>query len=88
MATRAARCRPGRIWGAEARGHASDGTSHAHGRDDGTGRLNPDSVQGWNQHAFDTIQAGASTPPCASRALAMESLAVFRRLPGGARRSR
>ena len=31
----------------------------------------------WNQQALDAIQATAATPPFASRALALESIAVF-----------
>jgi hypothetical protein len=39
--------------------------------------LDAELVLGWNQRALDAVQADASTPPYATRALAMESLAVF-----------
>ena len=42
-----------------------------------TTRLDADTVLAWNQHTLDAIQASGSTPLYATRALAMESIAVF-----------
>jgi hypothetical protein len=43
----------------------------------GTAHLDADTVLVWNQHTLDAIQASGSTPLYATRALAMESIAVF-----------
>jgi hypothetical protein len=42
-----------------------------------TTRLDADTLLVWNQHTLDAIQASGSTPLYATRALAMESIAVF-----------
>src|SRR5918994_4096970 len=42
-----------------------------------TTRLDADTLLAWNQHTLDAIQASGSTPLYATRALAMESIAVF-----------
>jgi hypothetical protein len=42
-----------------------------------TTHLDADTVLSWNQYALEAIQASGSTPLYASRALAMESIAVF-----------
>ena len=42
-----------------------------------TAHVNASVVLDWNQQALDAIQATAATPPFASRALALESIAVF-----------
>jgi hypothetical protein len=62
--------------GANACTHPPHDTGHVHGRTGGTVRLDAGSVLDWNQHTLEAIQADASTPPHATRTLAMESLAV------------
>jgi len=42
-----------------------------------TAHVNASVVLDWNQQALDAVQATAATPPFASRALALESIAVF-----------
>jgi hypothetical protein len=42
-----------------------------------TAHLDADTVLSWNHHTLDAIQASGSTPLYATRALAMESIAVF-----------
>jgi hypothetical protein len=61
---------------ADIRTHPSDDTGDVPGGNEDTVRLDAGSVLDCNQPALDAIQADASTPPYATRALAMESLAV------------
>jgi hypothetical protein len=50
----------------------SDRSAHPH-----TAHVDASVVLDWNQQALDAIQATVATPPYASRALALESIAVF-----------
>jgi hypothetical protein len=55
-----------------------DSRSFHHGwQGNRTAHLDADTVLSWNQHTLDAIQASGSTPLSATRALAMESIAVF-----------
>jgi hypothetical protein len=54
--------------------HAEAGNGFAHSH---STHLDASVVLEWNQHALDAIQVTAATPPYASQALALESLAVF-----------
>ena len=57
--------------------HHKVDNSSTHTRHGHTAHLNASVVLDWNQHALEAIQPTAATPPYASRALALESIAVF-----------